>query len=73
MGDTKGASQITDGMNIDRELLREMGADWQRRMALPAGLLDPDEIACAVLFLAADASRCVTGQSIYVDGGYLVG
>lgn len=55
------------------ELLREMGADWQRRMALPAGLLDPDEIACAVLFLAADASRCVTGQSIYVDGGYLVG
>lgn len=24
MGDTKGASQITDGMNIDRELLREM-------------------------------------------------
>lgn len=55
------------------ELLREMGADWQKRMALPAGILDPDEIACAVLFLAANASRCVTGQSIYVDGGYLVG
>ena len=44
-----------------------------KRMALPVGILDPDEIARAVLFLSSDASRCITGQSLYVDGGYLVG
>jgi NAD(P)-dependent dehydrogenase (short-subunit alcohol dehydrogenase family) len=55
------------------ELLRQMGEDWQKRMALPVGILDPDEIARAVLFLSSDAARCVTGQSLYVDGGYLVG
>ena len=55
------------------ELLRQMGADWQKRMALPVGILDPDEIARAVLFFCSDAARCITGQSLYVDGGYLVG
>lgn len=55
------------------EDLRQMGADWQKRMALPVGILDPDEIARAVLFLSCDASHCITGQSLYVDGGYLVG
>ena len=55
------------------ELLRKMGEDWQNRMALKVGILDPDEIARAVLFLCSDAARCVTGQSLYVDGGYLVG
>jgi NAD(P)-dependent dehydrogenase (short-subunit alcohol dehydrogenase family) len=55
------------------ELLRKMGEDWQKRMALPVGILDPDEIARAVLFLSSDASRAITGQILYVDGGYLVG
>lgn len=55
------------------ESLRKMGEDWQNRMAMKVGILDPDEIARAVLFLSSDAARCVTGQSLYVDGGYLVG
>lgn len=55
------------------ESLRRMGEDWQNRMALKVGILDPDEIARSVLFLASDAARCVTGQNLYVDGGYLVG
>jgi NAD(P)-dependent dehydrogenase (short-subunit alcohol dehydrogenase family) len=55
------------------EELRQMGEEWQRRMALPIGILDPDEIARTVLFLSADASRSITGQVIYVDGGYLCG
>jgi NAD(P)-dependent dehydrogenase (short-subunit alcohol dehydrogenase family) len=55
------------------ESLRKMGEDWQNRMALKVGILDPDEIARAVLFFCSDAARCVTGQSLYVDGGYLVG
>jgi len=55
------------------ELLRKMGEDWRQRMAMPVGILDPDEIARAVLFLSCDASRCITGQILYVDGGYLIG
>ncbi len=55
------------------EMLREMGEDWMKRMALPVGILDPDEIARAVLFLSSEAARCITGQTLYVDGGYLVG
>ena len=50
-----------------------MGEDWQRRMPLPVGILDPDEIARAVLFLSSDAARAITGQILYVDGGYLAG
>ena len=66
-----GSGSIPSSFSPD--LLRQMGEDWQKRMALPVGLLDPDEIARAVLFLSSDAARCVTGQSLYVDGGYLVG
>ena len=55
------------------EMLKEMGEDWMKRMALPVGILDPDEIARAVLFLSSEAARCITGQTLYVDGGYLVG
>ena len=66
-----GSGSIPD--SFSPEALRQMGADWQKRMALPVGILDPDEIARAVLFLSCDASHCVTGQSLYVDGGYLVG
>ena len=31
--------------------------------------LDPDDLAGTVLYLASDASRFVTGQTIMVDGG----
>lgn len=33
----------------------------------------PDDVARAVLFLATDASRHVTGQTLRVDGGQLIG
>ncbi|MEI8632565.1 SDR family oxidoreductase [Vibrio sp. PP-XX7] len=32
---------------------------------------EPGDLLGAVLFLASDASRYMTGQVIYIDGGYL--
>ena len=40
---------------------------------LPLGrLAEPDEIADAVLFMCSDQSRFVTGQILFVDGGFSV-
>jgi len=41
---------------------------------VPLGRLGtPDEIADAVLFIASDQARFITGQTLYVDGGYSAG
>ncbi len=40
---------------------------------MPLGrLAEPEDIANAALFLASDASSFITGQSIIVDGGFLL-
>jgi NAD(P)-dependent dehydrogenase (short-subunit alcohol dehydrogenase family) len=68
---------------VDSDMLRriqgrlsEMGiANPHAAMAAAAplgSLVTPDDIADAVLFLASDESRRVTGQTLAVDGGYLL-
>ena len=40
------------------------------RASIPAGaLVEPEEIAAAVAFLAGDAARSITGEALSVDGG----
>jgi NAD(P)-dependent dehydrogenase (short-subunit alcohol dehydrogenase family) len=34
-------------------------------------LVEPEEVAAAILFLASPASSMTTGHAIAVDGGYL--
>ncbi|HWL82338.1 MAG TPA: SDR family NAD(P)-dependent oxidoreductase [Roseomonas sp.] len=46
----------------------------ETRAKIPAGRLGhPEEVADVVLFLASQRARWVTGQSIVVDGGQLIG
>ena len=57
-------------------LTRATYSDHEARRAteamIPLGRLgEPDDLAGAVLFLASDESRWVTGSTITVDGGYL--
>jgi len=41
---------------------------------IPMGRIgEPDEIADVILFLASSAARYMTGQTLVVDGGLLVG
>jgi len=58
-------------------LTRSSYADPERRRAtiaqIPLGRLgQPEDIVGAILFLASDESRWVTGSTVTVDGGYLV-
>ena len=58
-------------------LTRASYADPERRRAtiaqIPLGRLgEPEDIVGAILFLASDEARWVTGSTVTVDGGYLV-
>jgi len=58
-------------------LTRASYSDPERRRVtiaqIPLGRLgEPDDIVGAILYLASDESRWVTGSTVTVDGGYLV-
>jgi NAD(P)-dependent dehydrogenase (short-subunit alcohol dehydrogenase family) len=57
----------------DRQLEMFVTAAVKRRIktgqCIPK-LISPDEVAETVLFLASDASRAITGQSLLVDRGW---
>lgn len=57
-------------------LTKDLFADSDRaawiRSRIPMGRIGtPEDLAGAVVFLASDAARYITGQSIVVDGGWL--
>ena len=52
----------------DTWLTPEAEADWMEQVSLKQRLL-PEEVANLALFLAADDSRMITGQSFTIDGG----
>ena len=58
--------------------LDEVNSAGQQRLeasaaAVPLGRIgDPDDVAGVATFLASDAARYISGQTIVVDGGLLV-
>ncbi len=58
--------------NIMTEGMDEVGEEYirQTEACIPMGKLgEPEDIAYAMLFLASDEAKYITGQSIIVDGG----
>ena len=47
-------------------------AEGPARRRPPLGMCEPRDIGAAVLFFASPAARCVTNQSLAVDGGFSV-
>ncbi|MBX0296135.1 3-oxoacyl-ACP reductase FabG [Haloarcula nitratireducens] len=58
--------------NIRTESLDELGEEYIERMtaSVPLGTLgDPEDIAHALVFLASERAKFITGQTLVVDGG----
>jgi NAD(P)-dependent dehydrogenase (short-subunit alcohol dehydrogenase family) len=61
---------------FETEMTRPLYEDPERKAFIesrtPMGRWgQPEELAGAIIFLASDAARFVTGQTIFVDGGWL--
>jgi glucose 1-dehydrogenase len=57
--------------NQDR--LSQPGVEERRLVMIPLNRIgDPNEIADAVVFLASDEARYITGSTLYVEGGMML-
>jgi SDR family mycofactocin-dependent oxidoreductase len=55
--------------DLENPRLEDADAGFRSLNSLPVGWLEPDDVSNAVLFLASDAARYVTGITIPVDAG----
>ena len=68
------ARRISTAQSTSREhSLGPEGLEIARDYIPLRRIAEPDEIAEVVLFLASDAARYVTGQTLLVDGGVTLG
>ncbi|MFK8049379.1 MAG: SDR family NAD(P)-dependent oxidoreductase [Halioglobus sp.] len=58
---------VTD-RQLDKWLTPEAEAEWMKHVSLKTRLM-PDDVANLAIFLAADESSMITGQSFTIDGG----
>ncbi len=63
---------VTD---LNRELIKQQPELYgPLRARIPLGRLgEPEDLAGALIFLASPAASFITGQTLYVDGGYTAG
>ena len=58
--------------NLTEKLLAEPGMEARIIAATPLGrLVEPEEVAYAIHFLASDAAAMITGHTLPIDGGWL--
>jgi len=63
----------TTRTDMTKPLFEDRGFVEARAARTPLGSLgEPEDMVGAAIFLASDASRHVTGQTIVIDGGYLM-
>lgn len=71
------ANVVSPGLTDISEISRTVQSPEYQKVfvnQVPLGRLGtPDEVADAVLFIASDQARFITGQTLYVDGGYSAG
>ena len=69
-------SDVAPYLGIDRASLQEFETEFDELLekakvkAPTRALVDIDDVGMACAFLAHDAARLMTGQVLYIDGGY---
>jgi SDR family mycofactocin-dependent oxidoreductase len=63
------ATPLADGLGVDGLVNRDPNLTAIFMNSLPIEMADPRDISNAVLFLASDEARCITGLSLTIDMG----